>query len=270
MQTSSFCPVTRSTSIESPAVTMENPMSEPASRPGVRAPRRVLVVGGTGRLGVALARALAARGDAVIVTARDASKLDRVVAELAPVEGRAHRSIAVDLHDLDAPERISAEARRHGGVDDVLLACGPFPRTPIETLRREELASALTVHAVAPLLLVSQLESELRASAGAVVGLIDAGVERPYPNHVAYLTAKGAQQAGLRALAVELAPHVRVNLLALGIVADPEADGDPQRRHRLQSRSQLGRFGTPGEVVHSALALLDATWVTGETWVIGR
>jgi NAD(P)-dependent dehydrogenase (short-subunit alcohol dehydrogenase family) len=69
---------------------------------------------------------------------------------------------------------------------------------------------------------------------------------------------------------VELAPRVRVNLVALGIVADPEADEDPLRTHRLAARSPLGRFGTPAEVVHAVLSLLDATWTTGEIWGIGR
>jgi pteridine reductase len=227
-------------------------------------------MGGTGRLGVAIARALAARGDQVIVTARDGAKLRALVDDLNTRGPGPHRAVCVDLRDDGAPEAIRDAVLAGGGVDDVVLACGPFPRTPLEDLRRQELEAALQVHAVAPLVLVSLLAERLRASQGAVVALGDAGVTRPYPNHVAYLTAKGAQQAGLRALAVELAPDVRVNVLALGIVADPEADRDPLRMHRLQSRSLLGRFGTAAEVVHAALSLLDATWVTGETWMIGR
>ena len=152
----------------------------------------------------------------------------------------------------------------------MVLACGPFPRTPLEHLRREDLEQTLTVHAIAPLLLVNALAEQLSESQGAVVALADAGVTRPYVNHVAYLAAKGALQTGLRALSVELAPHVRVNLVALGIVADPEADADPLRTHRLATRSPLGRFGTPAEVVHAVLALLDATWATGEIWGVGR
>jgi pteridine reductase len=180
------------------------------------------------------------------------------------------KTICVDLTTRDAPERIASQVREHGGLDDVILACGPFPRTPFDGLRREDLERTLTVHAVAPLLLVGALSSELIASSGAVIALGDAGVARPYENHVAYLTAKGALQTGLRALAVELAPHVRINMIALGIVADPEADADPLRTHRLATRSPLGRFGTPDEVTHVVLALLDATWATGEIWGIGR
>jgi pteridine reductase len=244
--------------------------------PPLERPRRVLVVGATGRLGVAIARSLAKRGDRVAITARDPQKLAALadeLADLAPTEeARALRPrvVCADLRDRDAPERIAAALLSTGGIDDVVLACGPFPRTPLEELRREDLEQTLTVHAIAPLLLVNALAAELGRRNGAVVALADAGVTRPFTNHVAYLTAKGALQTGLRALAVELAPLVRVNIVALGIVADPEADADPLRTHRLAARSPLGRFGTPAEVVHAVLALLDATWSTGEIWGIGR
>jgi pteridine reductase len=228
----------------------------------------VLVVGATGRLGIRIARALRGRGDTVVLTARDPSKLAAMQAELGGASFAP--TVCADLTSRDAPARIAAEIRAEGGIDELILACGPFPRTPFEELRREDLERTLAVHAIAPLLLVAALSPELIASQGAVIALGDAGVTRPYENHVAYLTAKGALQTGLRALAVELAPHVRINMVALGIVADPEADADPLRTHRLAARSPLGRFGTSDEVAHVVLAMLDATWATGEIWGIGR
>jgi pteridine reductase len=236
--------------------------------PVTRGPRRVLVVGATGRLGVRIARALRARNDRLVLTARDAAKLSAISTELGGSD--VAKTVCVDLTTRDAPERIAKQVRDQGGIDDMILACGPFPRTPFDGLQREDLERTLAVHAVAPLLLVAALSADLIASEGAVIALGDAGVTRPYENHVAYLTAKGALQTGLRALAVELAPHVRINMVALGIVADPEADADPLRTHRLAARSPLGRFGTPDEVAHVVLALLDATWTTGEIWGIGR
>lgn len=228
--------------------------------------RRVLVVGATGRLGIAVSQALAARGDHPVLTARDPNKLGALSAEL----GRAP-IVCADLSARDAVESIVLGVREKvQQVDDIVLACGPFPRTPFEELRREDLERTLTVHAVAPLLLVHALSKDLAASKGAVVALGDAGVMRPYTNHVAYITAKGAIATGLRALAQELAPDVRVNVVALGIVADPEADADPQRHHRLLTRSTLGRMGTPDDVVHVVLSMLDAKWATGEVWCVGR
>ena len=244
-----------------------------------RTSRRVLVVGATGRLGVAIAEALADRGDEVVLTARDPNKLEQMSASLArPATGsRPAVFVCADLTHRDAVERIVEGLRAavpatatRGSVDDIVLACGPFPRTPFDELRREDLERTITVHAVAPLLLVHALAGDLAKAKGAVVALGDAGTTRPYEHHVAYLTAKGAIRTGLRALAVELAPEVRVNIVELGIVSDPEADADPLRQHRLATRSQLGRFGTPQEVVHVVTALLDATWATGEIWGIGR
>ena len=238
--------------------------------------RRILVVGATGRLGVAIAEGLVDRGDDVILTARDPNKLQQMSVSLE--RGRCKVPfVCADLTHGDAVERIVEGLRAavppkegRGSVDDIVLACGPFPRTPFEDLRREDLERTLTVHCVAPLLLVHALAGDLAKAHGAVVALGDAGTTRPYEHHVAYLTAKGAVRTGLRALAVELAPDVRVNIVELGIVADPEADADPLRQHRLATRSQLGRFGTPEDVVHVVLSQLDATWATGEIWGIGR
>lgn len=228
-------------------------------------------MGATGRLGVAIARALAEAGSRVVLTARDPNKLAVLSKEMQTVGGQPVAFVTADLTHDDAVDTIVTTLRKDNlRIDDVVLACGPFPRTPFETLKREDLHRTLTVHAVAPLLLVHALSDDLAAAKGAVVALGDAGINRPYPNHVAYITAKGALATGLRALAVELAPDVRVNLVVLGIVADPEADEDPLRTHRLATRSPLGRFGTPDEVVHVVMSLLDATWATGEVWGVGR
>ena len=241
-----------------------------------RTARRVLVVGATGRLGVAIAHALADRGDDVVLTARDPNKLEAMSHALDRGRGPAV-TVTADLTHRDAVDRIVRGIRGaipstpdRGAVDDIVLACGPFPRTPFEDLRREDLEHTLAVHCIAPLLLVHALSADLAKQKGAVVALGDAGTDRPFEHFVAYLTAKGAVKTGLRALAVELAPDVRVNLVELGIVADPEADADPLRTHRLATRSLLGRFGTPAEVVQVVLAQLDATWATGEVWGIGR
>ncbi|GAC1531691.1 MAG: SDR family oxidoreductase [Polyangiales bacterium] len=244
-----------------------------------RKSRRVLVVGATGRLGVSIGEALADRGDEVVLTARDPSKLEHQAAALArsSTGSKPAAFVCADLTHRDAVERIVLGLRaavpptaERGSVDDIVLACGPFPRTRFDELRREDLERTITVHCVAPLLLCHALAADLAKARGAVVALGDAGTTRPYEHHVAYLTAKGAIKAGLRALAVELAPDVRVNIVELGIVSDPEADADPLRQHRLATRSQLGRFGTPQEVVHVVTSLLDATWATGEIWGIGR
>src|SRR6266487_4657150 len=102
-------------------------MSAPPSAPpaSVRRPRRVLVVGSTGRLGVRIARALRSRDDRVILTARDGGKLAAMATELGG--DAVAKTVCVDLMTRDAPEQIASQVRAFGGIDDVILACGPFP-----------------------------------------------------------------------------------------------------------------------------------------------
>jgi len=240
-----------------------------------RSSRRILVVGATGRLGVAIGEALADRGDEVVLTARDPNKLEQQAASLDRGRGPA-TYVTADLTHRDAVGHIVEGLRaahppteERGTVDDIVLACGPFPRTPFQELRREDLERTLGVHCVAPLLLVHALSGDLAKAKGAVVALGDAGTTRPYEHHVAYLTAKGAVKTGLRALAVELAPDVRVNIVELGIVADPEADADPRADPRFHEavcrRTPAGRWGDLAELGAAAVFLASpgAAYCTG-------
>src|SRR5580693_4586497 len=120
--------------------------------------RKVLVVGATGRLGGGIGRALAHRGDRPVLTSRSHSKLETLSGELGEPGGPGAPFVCADLVEDDAPDAIVRGIRATvGRVDDVIIACGPFPRTPFETLRRDDLWKALTVQAVAPLLLVHAL-----------------------------------------------------------------------------------------------------------------
>src|SRR5260370_34777841 len=127
-------------------MSMSGPPSAPP--PSMRKPRRVLVVGATGRLGVRIARALRAREDRVVLTARDPSKLAAMATELGGDD--VAKKGCVDLMHRDAPDEVAARVREHGGHDDRLLGCGPFPPTPVARLRRADLHRPVTVHAVVP------------------------------------------------------------------------------------------------------------------------
>ena len=142
-------------------------------------------MGATGRLGVAIAHGIAARGGKVVLSGRDEQKLAALAASIGEAHGETPPFVCADLTQRDAPDRVLAGVRATAGrIDDLVLACGPFPRTPFPTVQREEFERTLTVHAVAPLLLVQLLAPDLTASGGAVVALGDADTTRPSPDHV--------------------------------------------------------------------------------------
>jgi NAD(P)-dependent dehydrogenase (short-subunit alcohol dehydrogenase family) len=232
-----------------------------------RSVRCVLVAGATGTLGRAVTAALLQRGDRVIALARSRASLASLKRH-AGHHGQL-QTVCSDLSLEGGPERAVRAALRHGPIDDLVLSLGGFVRTEAAALTREALEQMVAVHAIAPMLLVRGLRESLAASRGAVVAISDEGVCRPYPNHAAYLAAKGALDAGLRALAVELAPAIRINVLRPGVVSDPERPHDARRSERLAARSAMGRFGSASEVAAVVLAMLDAGWLAARAWTVG-
>lgn len=233
--------------------------------PARRGARHVVVAGATGTVGAAVAAAAVRRGDSVTLLARRAPPLEA----LARALGRAARPLALDLGAEGAAEALAAAVP---DATDLVFAVGSFPRTPLADVSRRDFAAQIVEHCALFVEATRALAPPLARAGGASICFGDRGVERPYPNHVAYLAAKGALTAAARALSLELratpAGPVRVGVVAIGVVTDPEID-DPARAAALAARSRLGRTGRPEEVALVALALLDATWVSGEVWPVG-
>jgi pteridine reductase len=96
---------------------------------------------------------------------------------------------------------------------------------------------------------------------------VDIHAERPLPDFLVYTVAKAGLAGLTRALALELAPDVRVNGVAPGAIIWPE-DGlhfSPEERERILAQTPLERVGTPEDVAGAVKYLLfDAPFVTGE------
>lgn len=207
-------------------------------------PLRVAVTGGTSGLGLALVRALHARGAQVAFVARDAARVQQTAAELRGTHG-----IAGDVAAKGDTHRIALQINAALGGLDVLVnnasSLGPTPLALLADTECEELDAALATNLVGPFRLTKALLGSLAASArqrGAAPALVvnissDAAVT-PYPGWGAY----GASKAALRHLSgiwnEELAEH-RVRVLSfdpgdmdtpLHALALPDADPAGLRR----------------------------------------
>jgi pteridine reductase len=90
------------------------------------------------------------------------------------------------------------------------------------------------------------------------VNVASLGGIRAWPSHLAYCASKAALVMATRCLALALAPEVRVNAVAPGILDPPGAD------EAVRRRIPAGRFGTYAEVVEAILFLLaGGTYTTG-------
>lgn len=232
-----------------------------------------LVTGAAKRVGAAICDAMAASGLDVLLTYRtsDAEAVKRV----AELERHGVKAAALEL-DLAVNDSVQAFVDRVmttlGRLDVLVHNASVYDQTPLESLTMEDLHRHAAVNALAPALLSARLARKLATSplpgGGAIVAMCDIhAMGRPRTDFLAYSMSKAALAEMVRTLARELAPHIRVNGIAPGVVAFPESgyESDPEMQRRYLSRVPLERSGTPQDAAETARWLaLDATYVTGE------
>jgi len=125
----------------------------------------------------------------------------------------------------------------------------------------------LNAHLFGHLALIDHCKSSLIANRGAIVAVTDIHVERPSKGYLAYHIAKGALDSAVRALAIELAPYVRVNAVAPGPLDWPTSPPlSDERIERILQTTPLARNGTFAELAAAVdFLMFDATYTTGST-----
>jgi NAD(P)-dependent dehydrogenase (short-subunit alcohol dehydrogenase family) len=225
-----------------------------------------LITGGWRRIGAAIASALASDGWDLALHAHHAEAFDEgFVAELGRAGAQA-RGFAADLTDADAPERLIDEAATAFGRAPTLLvnSASIFRDDRLASLTADSLDAHMRTNLYAPLLLTQAFAARLAESEGSVVMLLDQRVRNPVPDQLAYSLSKQVLHASLRNLARELAPRVRINGVAPGLVL-PTADYDDAQWERLRAIMPLERLPTPADVASAVIWLARAPAVTGQT-----
>jgi NAD(P)-dependent dehydrogenase (short-subunit alcohol dehydrogenase family) len=215
-----------------------------------------VIIGGTSGIGKELARALAQRGDDVVITGRDIGRAKTAATEI----GGKTRALAVDLAN---PSEIAAKLSDIGAVKHLVIAAIERDDNSVKKLDVGRATRLVTLKLVGYIEVVHQLAPRLAPGASIVLfgGLAK---ERPYPGSTTVTTVNGGVNNMIKALAIELAP-VRVNAVHPGIVGDSPAwsGKPPQVLQGVIARTPLGRLVTMTEVVGSVLFLLDNQAVNG-------
>ncbi|GIX22197.1 MAG: pteridine reductase [Gammaproteobacteria bacterium] len=228
-----------------------------------------LVTGGARRLGAAIVEALHAAGCCVLIHHRRSSAAAAALAaRLEAVRPGSAAVVQADLLEDGAAKALVDAARRHfGGLDVLVNNASSFYPTPLDRVDEAQWTELIGVHVKAPLFLARTAAPLLRARCGAIVNITDVYAEKPLPGHLLYCTAKAALAALTRALALELAPKVRVNAVAPGAILWPE-NGVDDAAARLAA-IPLGRCGDPADIGRAVRQLaLESPYVTGATWVV--
>ena len=233
--------------------------------------RVVLITGAARRIGAAIARALHAAGyDVSLHYRHSAAEMDALVAELNAARPDSAVAWAADLAEYDRlPELVAKTVGRFGRLDALVNNASAFSPTPLGAITPADWDAQFLINARAPLILAQAAAPHLKLSRGAIVNLTDIYAERPLRDHVVYCMSKAALVAGTRALALELAPEVRVNAIAPGAILWPEQGKSEAAKHKLMERTPLARTGTPHEIAAAVRWLLDdAGYITGQTLLL--
>lgn len=231
--------------------------------------RVALITGGSRNLGAEIARALAVCGARVAISYL--SSKDSAEGVIAGLEGTGHVAVK---GDLSAPEGLDelvteAEERLDARVDILVNNVGPFSMTPYLQLEPAEFdfiwsanvrAAYLATRRVAPGMIDSGWGRIINMSAGSAF----------MRTHSVYSLAKEAMITLTEQLAVELAPHVTVNCVAPGQIAESGSDMaafDPDFVSRTIARTPVGRLATRNDVARVVVALCSPSFdmVTGAT-----
>ncbi|MFF8450067.1 SDR family NAD(P)-dependent oxidoreductase [Streptomyces leeuwenhoekii] len=246
-------------------------MEDFSSRPGA-----AFVAGGTGGIGAAVVRTLAARGSDVVLTYRADEETAHVLTGEVEAAGRRATAIGLDLTDEDGTARAVREAAAgFGGLHTLVYAAGPHvPMTHLSKVTPARFRAQLEADAVAFFNLVHPSLPLLRESRGSVVAVTTVATRR-YPVRDGLSSgAKGAVEAVARALAAEEGRYgVRVNCVAPGMLTDGIAgrlistgELDEDALAVTRRNIPLRRFGQARDIAEAVAFLASdrAGFITGQ------
>ena len=231
-----------------------------------------LVTGSARRIGAAIARRLHAAGfDLALHYRGSAGDAQALAAELEAARANSTVLLQADLARFDRlPELVAKTVGRFGRLDALVNNASAFYPTPFGAATPAQWDELFAINTRAPFFLAQAAAPHLAHANGAIVNIADIYAERPLRDHAVYAMSKAALLSMTRALALELAPKVRVNAVSPGAILWPEHAGgsagkDAEAQAAILARTPLGRTGAPEDIAEAARWLLqDARYCTGQ------
>ena len=227
--------------------------------------RVALVTGGGRRVGRALALGLAGAGADVFVHYNVSAEPARAVAAEIEAMGRRAAVGSVDLADPGQAARlVSMAAEAIGEVSILVNSASLFATDTLNDVTVEGWRRSQDLTLAAPVFLTQAFAAALDdKTGGAVLNITDVRTAYPYRKHFSYVVAKGGLDTFTRAAALALAPMIRVNAVALGVILPPPGEDDGYVQ-TLAETLPLRRVGGTDPVVAAGLSLIRNDFVTGE------
>ena len=230
--------------------------------PAKRNQEAVLITGSAGRIGKAIALSLARSGYAIALHYKNSTQ----AATQTAVEIRRHgvrcEIFPCDLsNEYEVKELIPAVLKKLPKLKLLINSASIFERSSLVPLDLKNLDKHLMVNLKAPYILTSVFAE--RCKKGHIINILDTNVVKNKTAHMAYLLSKKSLRDLTKLAAVALAPNIRVNAVAPGLILPPA--GEPAGYlDRLAKQIPLKRKGTPEQIALSIKFLMENDYLTGQ------
>lgn len=231
--------------------------------------RVALVTGSTSGIGMAIAKRLTVDGFTVAFHSKSSVMVGQALAEAYP--GASY--CQADLSDQNQSRNLIAEVLSHHGRLDVLVnnagISATIPHTSLKEASPEIWRSLYEVNVIAPWTLIAEAEMALRQSSrsecpSCILNISSHAGIRPKGASIPYSATKAALNHMTKLLAMSLAPQIRVNAIAPGLVDTPMSKDWTAARKLWEERSPMGRGAQPEEIAQIAFMIVSSHYLTGE------
>jgi len=228
-----------------------------------------LITGATGGIGEAIASSFAGQGATVIITGRDAAKLEEMangkckMANVIP--------IVADLSKLGEADRLVAETIEKAGKIDILVNnAGITKDTLLMRMTDEQFDDVINTNLRATFQLCrAAIIPMMKARYGRIINMSSIIGTIGGPGQANYAASKGGIVAMTKSIAAEVASRgITANCIAPGFIKTPMTDVLPEElKAQYLAQIPAGRFGEPSDIANAALFLASdvASYITGQT-----
>jgi len=223
--------------------------------------RTALITGGAVRVGKAIALALAEQGCDIALHYNQSSRQAVNTAEEIKKYGVKAKLYQANLSEPEQCKALVDRVFSENNVSILVNSAAVFPEKDSIIDGLADWDQVMELNLRAPLLL-SQAFVENTPLSGHIINILDARINRPAGDHLVYRLSKSGLWHLTESLALDLAPNIQVNGLALGAIMPPPG-ADQDHFERMSEKIPLDRTGTPKAVGDAVAFLVGQEFITG-------
>jgi len=225
--------------------------------------KTALITGSGKRIGRACALKLAREGADILIHYNTSLREAEELAGSIRMHGRKAWTLCQDLSDPDSGRLLMEQAlSKTDGVDILVNSASVFPAGTVMDVGPEDFNENLQINTLSPFFLSREFARQ--SSRGeCIINFLDARIVDYDRDHLAYHLSKRMLFSLTRILSSELAPAIRVNALAPGLIIPPPGQTEEYLKKRIKT-NPLEKTGTLDQVTESLLFLLNNTFITGQ------